>query len=345
MHALYAPLRLCLLLLSAGTVPFFSLSAQDCDVDGGSLTLTDGTRQDTTICAGDGQEDLIDVTLTGAAGDSSVYVITNDSLEILALAAAPPFNLEGAGDGTCLIWHLSFDSVGGATIGARADSLTGCFDLSDSIRVVRNGVNAGRLAFSAGGDTDTTATICAGDTVADPLGVTLSDDTVGANRAWVITDTLLNILALPSGPPFDLNDAGPGVCYIWYLAFADGLTGAAVNANAADLGGCFDLSNPLTVVRDTSAGCVSTSVSPPLDPDQVILFPNPAREMLFIDLARLTSGITTLAVYDATGRQLLRQQERAANGRQQLDLSGLPAGTYFLRVTNDGRSLTRRFIH
>ncbi|WP_173021591.1 T9SS type A sorting domain-containing protein [Lewinella sp. W8] len=220
------------------------------DPDGGTISFTGMDSDTVSICAGDGVADPLDVSLEGAVGDNMAWVITDDSLNILALPDGPPFDLEGAGGGTCLIWHLSFFDLDGAAVGANAADLMGCFDLSNPLTVIREGVDGGTIALADGSDA---TSICAGDGVADPLDVTL-DGAEGANMAWVITDDSLNILALPDGPPFDLDEAGPGTCLIWHLSFADGLEGAAVGANAADLMGCFDLSNPITVERTSAEG-------------------------------------------------------------------------------------------
>ena len=222
-----------------------------CDVSGGHLT-TAGGMTEKTICAGDGESDAFDVIVTGQSSSNSAWVITDDALNILALPPAPPFDLEVAGDGTCLIWYLAFDGeISGAEVGKNAADLEGCLELSNPITVYRNGVDGGHLT-TAGGMTE--KTICAGDGVSDAFDISLSGVS-GANSAWVITDDALNILALPPAPPFDLEGAGPGTCLIWHLSFEDGLMGAAVGMNAANLEGCYDLSNPITVYRETGDDC------------------------------------------------------------------------------------------
>jgi hypothetical protein len=223
-------------------------------VGGGELELAGGGTE-ITICTGDGISDPIDVTVTGVAPGPAAWVITDDQANILALPAGPPFDLEGAGEGTCLIWHLSYeDGLEGAAVGNNAATdLVGCFDLSNPITVIRNGVDGGAIEITGGG---TEITICAGDGVSDAFDVTLTGAAPGPT-AWVITDDQANILALPEGPPFDLEGAGDGVCLIWHLSYEEGLEGAAVGNNAAaDLVGCFDLSNPITVTRNGVAGGV-----------------------------------------------------------------------------------------
>ncbi len=243
-------------------------------LDDGSCFFTEGgtiaTTDPTTICV-DGVGDPIDVTLTGNAGTNSQWVITDASGTILALPPAPPFDLDGAGPGVCIIWHLSYEEgLMGAALGNNATTdLDGCYSLSNSITVTRNESLGGTIAT-----TDPT-TICV-DGVGDPIDVTLTGN-AGANSQWVITDAAGTILALPPAPPFDLDGAGPGVCVIWHLSYADGLTGAALGNNATtDLEGCYGLSNPITVTRNEPLGgtiatsdptsiCVGDGIADPID--------------------------------------------------------------------------------
>ncbi|MCB0705821.1 MAG: T9SS type A sorting domain-containing protein [Saprospiraceae bacterium] len=241
-------------------------SIAGCEVSGGSIFTTDPT----VICAGDGIPDPIDVDLIGASGTNSGWVITDVTGTILSLPVGPPFNLEGAGGGICQIWHISYeDDLEGAGIGENTNDLTGCFELSNAITVTRNGVNGGSIS------TTDPVGICTGDGVSDPINVSLSGNE-GSNSAWVITDNQSNILALPAGPPFDLEGAGPGICFIWHLSFEDGLIGAEVGLNADDLEGCFDLSNPIQVTRTAVDGgeisttdpteiCAGDGVADPID--------------------------------------------------------------------------------
>ncbi|MEM9258083.1 MAG: T9SS type A sorting domain-containing protein, partial [Bacteroidota bacterium] len=220
--------------------------------EAGMIALEDGSTE-TSICV-DGVVYPLTVVLSGeTSGSNSTFVITDDANNILAIPGGNgPFDLDPAGPGTCLIWYLTFeDGLQGAAVGQNANDLVGCFDLSNPITVVRNQPEAGMIAL-ADGSTETS--ICV-DGVADPLEVVMSGETSGSNSTFVITDDANNILAIPgNNGPFDLDPAGPGTCLIWYLTFEDGLQGAAVGQNANDLVGCFDLSNPITVVRNEPSG-------------------------------------------------------------------------------------------
>jgi len=85
-------------------------------------------------------------------------------------------------------------------------------------------------------------------------GVQLSGN-MGSNTQWVVTDESLTILGLPPSPDLvDFDEAGAGVCLIWSISYEDGLVGLDVNANAANLDGCFELSNSIVVNRTTAVG-------------------------------------------------------------------------------------------
>ncbi len=216
------------------------------NVDGGALTFGDGASSK-EICVGDGNDDNMNISLAETTGTTNKYLITDAAGVILDYDVTFPYNFEGAGDGTCLIWNISYyGSITGTEIGANASDITGCFDLSNSITLIRNEVGGGTIA---GGPFE----FCVGDGTTDNIdagAITLTDN-VGANGTWVVTDDQGNILGLPSNyTDVDFDVAGTGTCLIWYLSYEDGLTGAVVGANAAELQGCFDLSNPIEVIRN-----------------------------------------------------------------------------------------------
>ncbi|MCM5663902.1 hypothetical protein [Galbibacter mesophilus] len=207
-----------------------------------------------TFCV-DGTADMVSgITLddTEAVGANSTWVVTDDMGNILGLpptlAALEGVNFDGAGPGVCLIWYARWDGeITGAEVGNNAADITGNFALSNSIEVDRNQPMAGTISggpfnFVVDGTPDMVS------------GITLDDSNAsGTNSTWVVTDDMGNILGLPptlealEGVNFD--DAGVGVCLIWYLRFEDGLMGAEVGMNASNLAGCFDLSNSITVNR------------------------------------------------------------------------------------------------
>ena len=227
------------------------LSINVSGAEAGSIAITGTGATEATICV-DGVADPIAVTMSGVTtGANSAWVITDTASGlILGLPSGGPFNLDGAGAGVCSIWYLKYDDgLTGLTVGQNVSGLTGCFDFSNPITVTRNDTEAGSISIAGTGATS--ATICAGDGVSDAISVNMTGATSGTNSGWVITDNATGeILGLPMSGPFDLDGAGAGVCDIWYIKYEDGLTGLAAGQNVANLMGCYDLSNAITVNRD-----------------------------------------------------------------------------------------------
>lgn len=212
-------------------------------------TLTGGPF---TFCV-DGTPDMVTGVMTdpNAVGSLRSFIVTDDQGNILGLPptleALEGVDFDGAGAGVCLIWYLRYEEgLQGLMMGANANNLMGTFSLSNAITVTRNQpnggtINGGPFNFVIDGMPDMVS------------GITLDGTQTGTNSTWVVTDDQGNILGLPptlealEGVNFD--DAGTGVCLIWYLRFEDGLMGAAVGQNANNLSGCFSLSNSITVNR------------------------------------------------------------------------------------------------
>ena len=225
---------------------FFTLntSTAQCDADGGMIS--GGPFE---FCV-DGESDFVSgILLNGNQGSNSQWVITDDLGNILGLPPMPSVvDFDGAGGGVCFIYHLSYnDEISGLMPGENLDNLEGCFSLSNAISVTRNQPEGGVLE---GGP----FSFCAGDGESDNIpedAITVTGSS-GTNAQWVITDDQGTILGLP--PTFsvvDFDGAGAGTCLVWYLSYEDGLEGLVPGNNAAtDLEGCYDLSNPIEVVRN-----------------------------------------------------------------------------------------------
>jgi len=214
------------------------------------IALTNG-ELDTIIMINDGIVDSLDVVLNGQQGDTTMWIITDGMGEILGLPAGPPFEFEGAGVGNCFIWNLSTSGgVTGIAIGENVSGIMGCYDLSNSISVVRIGLSGGNIATPDGA---TVVDVCYDGSAIPPINVNV-DGNGGINQQWVITDDLDTILALPMNPPFDLTNAGVGICKIYNLSYETGLTGLEVGNNLNQLVGGTSFSNVITVNRNESEG-------------------------------------------------------------------------------------------
>ena len=226
-----------------------------CTAAGGSIMTSDSLTM-IRVCTDDNLTDSLEIMLTGSVGDSSIWVITDTSAIILELLEEAPEDFEGVAAGTCLVWHLSYnDSITGAVVGLNANDITGCHSLSNPITVVRENDCAAEPCLAQGGtqvlsDGTTQMTICAGDGIDDTFSIMLTD-TMGSSGVWIATDTLGMIILTTGTNEFNFESAGAGVCLVYHLGFIDGVNGASAGDNISGLSGCFQLSNPIRVDRET----------------------------------------------------------------------------------------------
>ena len=230
-----------------------------CTAIGGDLTGGPFTFNE----IGDGQADNLmagDITLTGNSGENSQWIVTDDEGYILGLPPMPSaVNFDGAGAGTCFVWHLSFDgTVEGLAAGNNATEISGdCFSLSNSVEIIRE--NASGCQANAGelfGGPFTFNEI--GDGVADmlaPGSITLANQQ--GNSQWIVTDDEGYILGLPPMPGVvNFDVAGAGTCFVWHLSYEGEVSGLVAGNNAADISGdCFALSNSVEIIRENASGC------------------------------------------------------------------------------------------
>ena len=318
-------------------------------VNGGSIQIAGTTDTATTICVGEGTDDLIDVEfvdMSVLSGDSSTWVITDQATgNILGTPAAGPFNLEGAPTGVCDIWYLRYTGDIGLATASNVSDLSGCFDLSNAISVTRNAVNGGSIQIA--GTTDTATTICVGEGTDDLIDVEFVDMSVlsGDNSTWVITDQATgNILGTPAAGPFNLEGAPTGVCDIWYLRYT-GDIGLATASNVSDLSGCFDLSNAISVTRLTGMDCDALSVDDFDSNFDFNLDPNPSKDIINIVYEGTNVSDLVIQVIDMLGKQVY-SVDISNQDHMTIDISNLENGTYFMNITDklSGNSIIKRVI-
>jgi len=294
------------------------------------------------FCVGDGEADHIPdgaITLSGNMGTNSAWVVTDDAGNILGLPPTPyDVNFDEAPAGTCLVWHLSYEdnvSFDGVT---NASELMGCYALSNPMTVVRKHTEGGTISRTDGSVEPFAFTV--GDGVADNIpadAITLVDN-MGTNSQWVVTDDAGVILGLPPSP-YDVNfdEAPAGTCLVWHLSFEDGLQGAEVGNNVANLVGCFSLSNSISVVRTTSSG-------------RIALYPNPAKEKVNIDLSNFGSEDVSIRIFNLQNVQMFSRELNSRNNSRtpstSVGVGEYQSGIYFVNVTDNisGKSYIKRLI-
>lgn len=81
--------------------------------------------------------------------------------------------------------------------------------------------------------------------------------------------------------------------------------------------------------------------------EHIGMYPNPTNGELNLDLEGMPAGMITLEVTDALGRMLHREQrftDPLGTLRAGMDLRGIQAGTYFLRITTREGETTKSFV-
>ncbi|MEO0777872.1 MAG: hypothetical protein AAF146_15000, partial [Bacteroidota bacterium] len=224
------------------------------DVVGGTVATTDGNTTVNT-CPGDGNDDIVNFSHVTTSGANYGYVITDDNNIVLGVPPSNSQNFEGAGEGICRVWGISYTgdlTIFPGDLATNKSLSTGCFDLSDNfIEIVRGKPDAGTVAMPSGA---TLRYTCPGDGNDDIVSFTTTS--TFPNYRYVITDDNNIILGVPPGNSQNFEGAGEGVCRVWGLAFEGNLLAqAGQDAVATELAdGCFALSsNFIEVVRAPAA--------------------------------------------------------------------------------------------
>ncbi len=128
------------------------------------------------------------------------------------------------------------------------------------------------------------AVICV-DNQDDFINVNIGSGSVGTNSGFIITDVATNeILGLPSSGPFNLNGAGTGICEIWYVRYENDFSGNIVGNSLSDLTGCFDLSNPVQVIREAAdGGTVAIDLAATGNPNNTTSFNGDTEAVICVD--------------------------------------------------------------
>ncbi|MCB9232406.1 MAG: PKD domain-containing protein [Bacteroidia bacterium] len=133
----------------------------------------------------------------------------------------------------------------------------------------------------------------------------------------------------------------------WEWNFGDGQTSNAQNpshtyASPDTFHVCLVVQHPCG--NDTICEpLILTGLSALPDGDQVLVYPNPASDRLFVGLNLAATRQVDLELYDASGKLLLQQfVGNVTSETVSLDLGQISAGIYFLHIRTDAGVLTRK---
>jgi ELWxxDGT repeat protein len=126
------------------------------------------------------------------------------------------------------------------------------------------------------------------------------------------------------------------------VTVSDGVLNLLFSKGSADVASlrALEVVPATAAAREDSAGLAAPETA-----SAVKLFPNPAREQLFVELPVAADQVQGTAVTDASGHVLLQDQHRVHGERRLLiPVGGLPAGLYLLRLRTANGVRVVRFV-
>ena len=86
----------------------------------------------------------------------------------------------------------------------------------------------------------------------------------------------------------------------------------------------------------------ATGISQQLNPTDVLVYPNPANDVINIDLKSVSLENTTIEMYDAIGKLVMNQKLSSVNSV--VSIADLSKGIYTIRIIANGQQLVKRII-
>jgi|GEM_PF-2221346 len=288
---------------------------------------------------------IVDVQHTTTAANLSYWYIITDAddniLEWQNSQAGNTLDLSGAPAGECHIWGWSYQGLPDPIVGDNINSLSddGCEDISANfITVIREVPEGGTVSLPDG---STTVTAVAGDVIIDVVHETTANN---LSYWYIITDADDNILEWQNsadGSTLDLSAAPAGECHIWgwsYAGLDDPIVGEHISTLSDDI--AEDISdNWITVIRSGITATEDEVFS------QLSIYPNPATNHLNIDLqARDGNATGYVVLVNTIGKAVTTQVIQADQRSIVFDVSQIPSGTYFINLSLDNNSFSKRVL-
>lgn len=201
-----------------------------------------------------------------------------------------------------------------------------------------------------------------GGTFAQSLSINI--DNVAEPLLRVVADFDIATTALGLTTPFEvtLHNDGDGPLQVTEITYPDGFSGPA----STDIGaGSFEtltmFFSPLEekvyngdIAFQTNAGNTQVNVQAQgsiingaddeiIDPDEVTIYPNPASQVLTIELTSLAHLPANIQMFQHSGRLAFQKQSHRGKTLQ-LDISSFKEGLYLIQISNHNSSLTKKII-
>ncbi|MCA1752032.1 MAG: T9SS type A sorting domain-containing protein [Cryomorphaceae bacterium] len=305
-----------------------------CTADGGTLTALTTT----SLCVGTGSDQTVDVEVSGASGTNARWGLLDSNGNILdSRVNNSLFDLDDYAPGTYRIHYIRYEDdvnlAGVSTVG-QVLNLEGCWDAASNqiFITLSDAPEAGVLSATS------PTTVCKGEGAATSISVEITDAT-GDNSAFGLVDINAPgnpIVAAQFSPTFNLNPYPAGTYQVRHLAYQNGTVVSPNTQFESDIEGCFAISNPVTVTLANCEGIELGSSPNPTAGPSFVTFTNPVEEM------------STLEVYDMSGRLVRTLFRQVTNPGQEyrLEFDGgfLPNGVYLYRLTTPSEVVIDKFM-
>lgn len=191
--------------------------------DGGSILTTEGESL-VYVCVGDSNSDLVEFEVSGLSNSNAVFVVTDESLEILNILNSNSFDFNSSDIGICRIYSVAytgnFSLIEGQFLDI-SDISDDCADISDDYITIIKDVAEGGFVFANGGQE--LVYTCPGDGKADVLQLESTDASL-AKFVYLILDDNLMVLDIVSDDTYDFDGLGEGLSAVYGLSYTGNLT-------------------------------------------------------------------------------------------------------------------------
>jgi hypothetical protein len=275
--------------------------------------------------------------LQNISSTSSGYATVGDSTSSLGIADGTVVSLGDGGSAICSFQHELYDGPG-YDFAVFENSFDGNYLELGFVEVSSDGINFFRFPATSNTE-DTTQTGAFGDTDAKKI------------------NNLAGKYIAKYGTPFDLSEmqgfSGLDINHITQIKIIDVVGSITIpyatydkNNNKVNdpwptpYASCgFDLDAVGAIHQQTV-----NSIQSFLNKETVSLYPNPAKDKLFIDLNTTVKNPVAIFIADISGNILIQKEVMSSESIVNMDVSTLNTGVYFLHLTDQSTSLTKKII-
>lgn len=278
----------------------------------------------------------------GAEVEPVVEIINNGSANLVSVEFE--YSVNGGSTATHT-WTGNLASFQRAEFALPAVTYTA--QATNTLNITTTSINDGTDEDAS--DNSGSTTFAVATTTSANISLEIKPDDYGSETTWEITNSAGTVLH--SGGPYTngnttvINESfnlSTADCYTFTIfdEYGDGMdSGYGVgywklydNENLFAQGGEFAASDEAPFESDGTTGIISFNNNTP------IIYPNPTTGNIFIENAENA----TVAIYDILGNQIIRTENNQT--RFNYDLSKYAVGTYYVKVSKDNKTITKKLM-